>query len=79
MSTARRTNSREQPFNRWHPDTPAVVEADPGDSMRLEALDWTGGQITGNDNANGVRDVDLSQVHYLAGLVRVNGAEPATS
>ena len=64
------------PFNRWHPDIPAVVEADPGESMRLEALDWTGGQIMDNDNANEVRDVDLSQVHYLAGPVHVNGAEP---
>ena len=64
------------PFNRWHPDIPAVVEADPGESMRLEALDWTGGQITDNDDANEVRDVDLSQVHYLAGPVHVNGAEP---
>jgi len=64
------------PFNRWHPDIPAAVEADPGETMRLEALDWTGGQITDNDDPNEVRDVDLSQVHYLAGPVHVNGAEP---
>lgn len=64
------------PFNRWHPDIPATVEADPGETMRLEALDWTGGQIQDNDNANEVRDVDLTQVHYLAGPVHVNGAEP---
>ncbi|SFG07435.1 formamidase [Halopelagius inordinatus] len=64
------------PFNRWHPDIPAVVEVDPGETVRLEALDWTGGQIQDNDNPNEVRDVDLSQVHYLAGPVHVNGAEP---
>lgn len=64
------------PFNRWHPDIPAVAEADPGETMRLEALDWTGGQIGDDDNANDVRDVDLNQVHYLAGPVHVNGAEP---
>lgn len=64
------------PFNRWHPDIPAAVEADLGETMRLEALDWTGGQIQDNDNANDVRDVDLNQVHYLAGPVHVNGAEP---
>lgn len=44
--------------------------------MRLEALDWTGGQVQDNDNADEVRDVDLTQVHYLAGPVHVNGAEP---
>ena len=65
-----------KPFNRWHPDIPAVAEANPGETMRLEALDWTGGQISDDDNANDVRDVDLSQVHYLAGPVHVNGAEP---
>ena len=64
------------PFNRWHPDIPAVIEAETGDPMRLEALDWTGGQIQDNDNPNEVRDVDLTQVHYLAGPVHVKGAEP---
>jgi formamidase len=64
------------PFNRWHPDIPAVVEVDTEETIRLEALDWTGGQIRDNDNPNEVRDVDLSQVHYLAGPVHVNGAEP---
>jgi formamidase len=64
------------PFNRWHPDIPAVVEAETGEPMRLEALDWTGGQIQDNDNPNEVRDVDLTQVHYLAGPVHMKGAEP---
>lgn len=65
-----------KPFNRWHPDIPPVVEAEPGETIRLEALDWTGGQISDNDDPNEVRDVDLTQVHYLAGPVRVEGAEP---
>lgn len=64
------------PFNRWHPDIPAAVEVDDGETARLEALDWTGGQITDADDPNEVRDVDLNQVHYLAGPVHVNGAEP---
>ena len=38
--------------------------------------DWTGGQIGNNDSANDIRDVDLSQVHYLSGPIRVEGAEP---
>lgn len=46
------------------------------ETIRLEALDWTGGQISDNDDPNEVRDVDLTQVHYLAGPVRVEGAEP---
>jgi len=43
-----------KPFNRWHPDIPPVVEAEPGETIRLEALDWTGGQISDNDDPNEV-------------------------
>ncbi|ELY63411.1 formamidase [Natronococcus jeotgali DSM 18795] len=63
------------PFNRWHPDIESVVTVEPGETIRLECLDWTGGQIQDNDNANEVRDVDLNQVHYLSGPVEVSGAE----
>ncbi|MFC7114104.1 formamidase [Natronoarchaeum sp. GCM10025703] len=65
-----------KPFNRWHPEIESVVTAEQGDRVRLECLDWTGGQITDSDNANEVRDVDLNQVHYLSGPVEVEGAEP---
>lgn len=69
----------EQPVpvhNRWHPDIPSVVTVEPGERLRVECLDWTGGQITDDDNANEVRDVDLNQVHYLSGPIEVEGAEP---
>jgi formamidase len=62
--------------NRWHPEIPPVVAVDPGAVFRVECLDWTGGQIGNNDNANDIRDVDLLQVHYLSGPIAVNGAEP---
>jgi formamidase len=52
------------------------VAVDPGAVFRVECLDWTGGQIGNNDNANDIRDVDLLQVHYLSGPIAVNGAEP---
>lgn len=64
------------PFNRWHPELEPAVSVDAGESARLECLEWTGGQIGNNDNANDVRDVDLTQVHYLSGPVEVRGAEP---
>ncbi len=66
----------DNPFNRWHPDIEPVVTVEPGETIRLECLDWTGGQIGDNDDANEVRDVDLNQVHYLSGPVAVEGAEP---
>ena len=62
--------------NRWHPDIPMAAMVKPGDDFILECYDWTGGQIANNDNADDVRDVDLSQVHFLTGPVGVEGAEP---
>jgi len=62
--------------NRWHPDIPMVTMVKPGDEFRVECLDWTGGQIKNDDSANDIRDVDLTQVHYLSGPIGVEGAEP---
>src|SRR6056297_3364838 len=62
--------------NRWHPDIPMVATVRPGDDFRVECYDWTGGQIENNDSADDVRDVDLSQVHFLSGPIGVEGAEP---
>lgn len=62
--------------NRWHPDIPMVSMVKPGDDFKIECLDWTGGQIKNNDDASDVRDVDLTQVHFLSGPVGVEGAEP---
>lgn len=62
--------------NRWHPDIPMVATVKPGDDFIVECMDWTGGQIKNDDDASDVRDVDLSQVHFLSGPIGVEGAEP---
>ncbi len=62
--------------NRWHPDIPMVKTVKPGDDFIIECYDWTGGQIANSNSADDVRDVDLSQVHFLSGPVGVDGAEP---
>lgn len=62
--------------NRWHPDIPMVATVKPGDQFRVECIDWTGGQIKNDDQANDIEDVDLTRVHYLSGPIGVEGAEP---
>lgn len=62
--------------NRWHPDIPMVATVKPGADFVVEMYDWTGGQIKNDDSAADVRDVDLSQVHFLSGPIGVEGAEP---
>ena len=62
--------------NRWHPDIPIVTTVNPGDDFIVECMDWTGGQIKNDDNAEDVRDVILEQVHFLSGPIGVKGAKP---
>jgi formamidase len=62
--------------NRWHPDIPAVATVKPGDSFRVESKEWFDGAIVNTDDANDVRDCDLSTVHMLSGPFAVEGAQP---
>lgn len=47
-----------------------------GETVKIECLDWTGGQIKNNDSADDVRNVDLTQIHYLSGPFEIEDAEP---
>ena len=62
--------------NRWHPDIPPVASVEEGQIFRVECVDWTGGQIHDNDSADDVKHVDLSQVHYLSGPIKIPTAAP---
>lgn len=62
--------------NRWHPDVPPIASVEVSEVFRVECLDWTGGQIKDNDDANDVKYFDGSQIHYLSGPFDVKGAEP---
>lgn len=57
--------------NRWHPEIPSVAEVSTGVLFRVEAIDWTGGQILNNDDASDVHNVDLSRCHHLTGPIRI--------
>ncbi|EZH65615.1 formamidase [Bacillaceae bacterium JMAK1] len=62
--------------NRWHPDIPAAFSVNPGESFRMECLDWTDGQISNNDDPSDIEHVDLDRVHVLSGPAHVNGVQP---
>lgn len=69
----------EQPdslVNRWHPDVPPAATLEPGEKVRIECVDWTGGQLNNDDSANDIRDMDLDPNHHLSGPFEVEGAEP---
>lgn len=37
-----------------------------GETVKIECVDWTGGQIGNNDSADDMRNVDLTKIHYLS-------------
>jgi formamidase len=62
--------------NRWHPDIPPVVEADPGEEVVLQTRNAFDGEVTPRSEAEDVRSPNLGVVHPLTGPVYVKGAEP---
>ncbi|KAI9757046.1 MAG: 40S ribosomal protein S20 [Chaenotheca gracillima] len=68
----------EQPqlHNRWHPDVPFAGKIKEGEIVKIECVDWTGGQIKNDDSADDVKNVDLTKIHYLSGPFEIEGAEP---
>lgn len=62
--------------NRWHPDIPSCAAIKNGEVVKIECLDWTGGQISNDDSGDDILNVDLSQVHYLSGPFEIETAEP---
>ncbi|KAK8227607.1 formamidase [Phyllosticta capitalensis] len=71
-------DAAEQPVlhNRWHPDVPFCGKIKDGETVKIECVDWTGGQIQNNDSADDVKNVDLTKIHYLTGPFEIEGAEP---
>ena len=36
-----------------------------GEVVKIECVDWTGGQIGNNDSADDMKNIDLTKIHYL--------------
>lgn len=62
--------------NRWHPDIPFAASVKHGEPFKVECLDWTGGQIKNNDNADDVLNIDLRGLHYISGPIEVEETVP---
>lgn len=62
--------------NRWSPHIPFYATVQPGDVFKVETHEWTGGQIQNTDDADDVKNVDLTRVHNLSGPFEVKGASP---
>ncbi|TKA54071.1 putative formamidase [Cryomyces minteri] len=69
-------NSQSNLHNRWHPDIPFAGTIKNEEVVKIECVDWTGGQIGNNDSADDMKNVDLTCVHYLTGPFEIETAEP---
>ena len=48
----------------------------PGDSMEIDTVDSSGGQLTVNSTVEDVTALDFEMVNPVTGPIRVDGAEP---
>ena len=71
MSVYRPQNANTDPVS-----VPSIGTIKDGETVKIECVDWTGGQIGNNDSADDVRNVDLTKIHYLSGPFDIEGAEP---
>ena len=62
--------------NRWHPDIPPAIEAEPGEEVVIQTRHALDGEVTPTSQAQDVGNVNLNLVHPLTGPVYVQGAEP---
>ena len=62
--------------NVWDNAIPPVVTVDPGDTVELDVLNASGGQITPDSTVADVLGMDFSRVNPVTGPIAVTGAEP---
>jgi formamidase len=70
---------RQEPHlghNRWHPDIPPIIEADPEEEVVLETRDASDGQIKPGMTVADLGALDAKVAHPLTGPVYVKGASP---
>ena len=69
---------REQPHtghNRWHPDIPAIVEADPGEEVVLQTRDSLDGQFNMATTEADLATLNAGPIHPLTGPVLIKGTK----
>src|SRR6267143_4900297 len=61
--------------NRWHPNIPAVAEADPGDTVIFETRDAFDNPFNRKSTPATVAAANLNLIHPLTGPLHVRGAK----
>jgi acetamidase/formamidase len=68
--------STKSTHDRWKRDLSPQVEIEPGDVVKFDCLDSSGGQVTANSTVDDFLKIDRSKIHTLTGPVAIKGAKP---
>lgn len=60
----------------WNRDLAPRLTVAPGDTVRMDTLDATGGQVRPGDPAARMLEIDTTRIHSLTGPIWIDGAEP---
>lgn len=55
---------------------PSYATIKNNETVKIQCIDWTGGQIKNSDDANDILNVDLTRIHYITGPFEIETAEP---
>ncbi len=73
---AEHTLSAEPTHSRWNRALPPRLSIKPGDTVHLQCLDASGGQVRPGMNAAEYLGIDRERIHALTGPIFVEGAQP---
>lgn len=68
--------SAEPTHSVWNRDLTPRLTIAPGDTVRMDTLDATGGQVRPGDPAGRMIEIDTTRIHALTGPIAIDGAEP---
>jgi len=70
------TLSAEPTHSVWDQTLTPRLTVEPGDTVHLDCLDATGGQVRPGDPASRMLEIDTTRIHALTGPIAIHGAEP---
>ncbi|MDP7667555.1 MAG: acetamidase/formamidase family protein [Rhodospirillales bacterium] len=62
----------------WDNAISPVITVAPGDTVEIEAIDASGGQVKSGMQVGDLANIDWQKINPVTGPVFVDGAEPAT-
>jgi acetamidase/formamidase len=68
--------STKSTHDRWNRDLEPQIEVEPGDVVKFDCFDSSGGQINANSTVDDFLKIDRSKIHTLTGPVVIKGAKP---